>query len=145
VLFGRTTLGSLPDRRGPRPSLLAGYACLTIGLAAIALSGNPIIDLLAAMLVGFGYSLPWPALASVVVSQVRPSERAAALAALNAFYDLFVAASSAIAGAAAEHWGLSAPFWLAIGSVTLAASLVFATGMGTGHRRAAEDLMTQAA
>ncbi len=135
VLFGRVALGSLPDRRGPKPSLLAGYACLAVGLAAIALSHNGLIDLAAALLVGLGYSLPWPALASVVVGRVRDSERAAALAALNAFYDLFVAGSSAVAGAAAQHWGLAAPFWLALGCIALAASLVLLTNLGAAPFR----------
>jgi len=54
---------------------------------------------------------------------VQPSERAAALGALTAFYDLFVAVSSAIAGAVAGHFGLTAVFWFAFvcmcGSVVL--------------------------
>ena len=131
VLFGRVALGGVPDRQGPRRSLLAGYACLAIGLFAIAISSNQLIDLAASFLVGLGYSLPWPALAVVVVGQVRASERAAALAALNAFYDVFVAGSSALAGVAAEWWGFAAPFWLALASITGAASLVLLTSVGT--------------
>jgi len=126
VLFGRTVFGGIPDRQGPKRSLLAGYACLLVGLAAIALSSNAAVDLGASLLVGLGYSFPWPALASVVVGQVRVSERAAGLAALNAFYDLFVAGSSAIAGAAADRWGLTAPFWLALACVACAMTVVVA-------------------
>jgi MFS family permease len=130
VLFGRAIFGGLPDRMGPRRSLFAGYACLGVGLVAIAAGHSSALDLPAAMLVGLGYAFPWPALASVVVGQVPVSERAAALGALNAFYDLFVAGSSAIAGAAAEHWGLTAPFWMALASVGAAVALVQITGIG---------------
>jgi predicted MFS family arabinose efflux permease len=130
VLFGRAAFGGLPDRMGPRRSLLAGYGCLAVGLAAIALVQSSRIDLPASLLVGIGYSFPWPALASVVVSKIGPSERGSALGALNAFYDLFVAGGSALAGAAAGHWGLTAPFWIALGSVTFAAILVPVTGIG---------------
>jgi MFS family permease len=130
VLFGRAIFGGLPDRMGPRRSLFAGYACLGVGLVAIAAGRSSALDLPAAMLVGLGYSFPWPALASVVVGQVPVSERAAALGALNAFYDLFVAGGSAIAGAAAGHWGLTAPFWMALASVGGAIALVLITGIG---------------
>jgi MFS family permease len=140
VLFGRIAFGSLPDRQGPRRSLLAGYLCLAIGLTAIALSSSTVIDLAASLLVGLGYSLPWPALASLVVSQVRVSERATALAALNTFYDMFVAGSSALAGGAAQRWGLAAPFWLAVVSVTAAGSLVLLTGIGTEAAELSHEL-----
>ena len=131
VLFGRVVFGGLPDRMGPRRSLFAGYACLAVGLTAIVAGHSSMLDLPAALLVGLGYAFPWPALASVVVGQVPVSERAAALGALNAFYDLFVAGSSAIGGAAAEHWGFTAPFWMALACVGGAAAMVLITGIGT--------------
>jgi predicted MFS family arabinose efflux permease len=53
-------------------------------------------------------------LALIVVNRVRASERASALGALTAFYDAFVAVSSAIAGAVAGHFGLTAVFWFAL-------------------------------
>jgi MFS family permease len=130
VLFGRAVFGGLPDRMGPRRSLFAGYACLAVGLVAIATGHNSALDMPAALLIGLGYSFPWPALASVVVGEVAVSERASALGALNAFYDLFVALSSAVAGAAAGRWGLTAPFWIALASVGCATALVVFTEIG---------------
>ncbi len=130
VLFGRAAFGALPDRVGPRISLYAGYAFLAVGLVAIAAGHAPILDIPAALLVGLGYSFPWPALASVVVARVPAAERGSALGALNAFYDLFVAASSAVAGAVAGRWGLDAVFWMALGSVGVAAAMVYATTIG---------------
>ena len=134
VLFGRAVFGRMPDRMGPRRSLLAGYACLAVGLIAIVAGLNWTFDVPAALLVGLGYSFPWPALASVVVDQVPSSERGAALGALNAFYDLFVAGSSALAGAAAGRWGFTAPFWIALGCVVVATALVFTIGTGAKPR-----------
>jgi MFS family permease len=130
VLFGRAAFGGLPDRMGPKRSLLAGYVCLAVGLMAFVAGVRPQFDVPAAMFVGLGYSFPWPALASVVVGQVPISERAAALGALNAFYDLFVAGSSAVAGAAAGRWGFTAPFWMALGCVGVATVLVLTIGTG---------------
>jgi MFS family permease len=140
VLFGRAAFGGLPDRMGPRRSLFAGYAFLALGLIAIALGGSSALDIPAAVLVGLGYSFPWPALASVVVGEVPVSERAAALGALNAFYDLFVAGSSAVAGAAAGRWGLAAPFWIALASVGCATVLVVSTGIGRKSPAVAEEI-----
>jgi MFS family permease len=130
VLFGRLVFGGLPDRMGPRLSLFAGYGCLAVGLLGITLSSNAVVNLIASLLVGLGYSFPWPALASVVVGQVKFSERAAALGALNAFYDLFVAGSSAVAGAAAGRWGFSAPFWIALACAAAATALAIFTRIG---------------
>jgi MFS family permease len=140
VLFGRAVFGGLPDRMGPRRSLFAGYACLAVGLVVIIAGHSSSLDIPAASLIGLGYSFPWPALASVVVGQVPVTERAAALGALNAFYDLFLAAGSAIAGAAAGHWGLAAPFWMALACVGGAAALVIISGIG----KASQPLPKQA-
>jgi len=139
VLFGRAVFGGLPDRMGPRRSLLAGYACLGVGLTVIVAGGSSVLDLPAASLVGLGYAFPWPALASVVVGEVSASERAAALGALNAFYDLFVAGSSAVAGAAAGRWGLTAPFWIALACAIFAAAMVFLTGIGAKRHTQSEQ------
>ena len=145
VLFGRAAFGGLPDRMGPRRSLLAGYVLLALGLIAIIAGLSWQFDVPAALLVGLGYSFPWPALASVVVSQVPVSERATALGALNAFYDLFVAGSSAVAGAAAGRWGFTAPFWIALGCVAVATVMVLTLGTGTKSHAPAESSRTEPA
>ncbi len=113
VLFGRFAFGGMPDRMGPRRSLLIGYFFFGVGLIAIAVSHNALFDVPASLVIGIGYAFPWPALALIVVNRVRASERASALGALTAFYDAFVAVSSAIAGAVAGHFGLTAVFWFA--------------------------------
>ena len=145
VLFGRAAFGGLPDRMGPLRSLLAGYVLLALGLIAIIAGLSWQFDVPAALLVGLGYSFPWPALASVVVSQVPVSERATALGALNAFYDLFVAGSSAVAGAAAGRWGFTAPFWIALGCVAVATVMVLTPGTGTKSHAPAESSRTEPA
>jgi MFS family permease len=136
VLFGRFAFGGLPDRVGPRKTLYAGYVFLGIGLVAIALSRSSLLDIPAALLVGLGYAFPWPALAVVVVARVQVWERASALGALTAFYDLFVAVSSAIAGAVAGHFGFASVFWLAFGCMCGSVVLVAVTDVGVGFTSA---------
>ena len=58
VLFGRAVFGRMPDRMGPRRSLLAGYACLAVGLIAIVAGLNWTFDVPAALLVGLGVLFP---------------------------------------------------------------------------------------
>jgi len=142
VLFGRAVFGGLPDRMGPRGTaaqLVRGLCVPRGGLDRHPGRHNSVLALPAASLVGLGYAFPWPALATVVVGQVPVAERAAALGALNAFYDLFVAASSAIAGAAAGQWGLTAPFWMALACVGSAAALVVISGIGRGFQALPEQ------
>jgi MFS family permease len=130
VLFGRFMFGGLPDRMGPKRSLMSGYLFLGIGLITIAISRTSLLDVPASLLVGLGYAFPWPALALIVVNRVRASERASALGALTAFYDAFVAASSAISGAVAGHFGLTAVFWFAFLCMCCGIVLTLTTPIG---------------
>jgi MFS family permease len=130
VLFGRFAFGGLPDRWGPRRTLLTGYVFFAVGLVTIALSRNSLLDVPASLLIGLGYAFPWPALALTVVNRVRASERASALGALTAFYDAFVAVSSAIAGAVAGHFGLTAVFWFALLCMCGGVVLTLTTSIG---------------
>jgi MFS family permease len=136
VLFGRFMFGGLPDRMGPRRTLYIGYVFFAVGLATIALSHSSFTDVPASLLIGLGYAFPWPALALVVVNRVAASERAAALGALTAFYDLFVAVSSAIAGLVAGHLGLTAVFWFAFGCMCVSVVLTRFTAIGGASRQA---------
>jgi MFS family permease len=130
VLFGRFMFGGLPDRMGPQRTLLTGYVFFGAGLVALALSHNPLFDVPASLLIGLGYAFPWPALALVVVNRVRASERASALGALTTFYDAFVAVSSAVAGAVAGHFGLTAVFWFAFLCMCGGVVLTLTTSIG---------------
>jgi len=130
VLFTRTLFGSLPDRMGPRKTLFLGLAMLISGLLLIAATRNAMVATLASALVGLGYSFPWPSLAVVVVRAAGDDERASALGALNAFFDLFVALGAMTAGALAGKFGFSSVFWMAAASGTCAAVLAWVTGVG---------------
>jgi MFS family permease len=133
VLFGRFMFGGLPDRMGARPTLLIGYAFFAAGLLSIALIHDPLIDIPASLLIGIGYSLPWPALAVTVVNRVRASERASALAALTTFYDAVVAIASGIEGAIAGHFGFTAVFWFAFLAMCCGVVLTLTTNLTTAR------------
>lgn len=130
VLFTRTLLGSLPDRLGPRKTLFLGLIMLIAGLLLIAITRNSTVATFASALVGLGYSFPWPSLAVVVVRSVGDNERASALGALNAFFDLFVSLGALTAGALAGRFGFSSVFWMAAASATCAFLIAWLTGVG---------------
>ncbi|MDZ7639526.1 MAG: MFS transporter [Bryobacterales bacterium] len=70
VLTSRLLLGSLPDRWGPRKTLMGGLATMAAGFSLLLASHSVPMSVAAAAIVGFGYSFPWPSLAVIVVGRV---------------------------------------------------------------------------
>lgn len=134
VLSSRLLLGSLPDRWGPRKTLMGGLATMAVGFGLLILSHSVTMSVTAAAVIGFGYSFPWPSLAVIVVDRVSEYERASALAALTAFFDLFVAVGAAVAGAIGNQFGLVPVFLFAITNIVLALGVVWRTGLGRRSR-----------
>ncbi len=134
VLSSRLLLGSLPDRWGPRRTLMGGLATMAVGFGLLILSHSVTMSVTAAAVIGFGYSFPWPSLAVIVVDRVSEYERASALAALTAFFDLFVAVGAAVAGAIGNQFGLVPVFLFAITNIVLALGVVWRTGLGQRSR-----------
>lgn len=130
VLSSRLLLGSLPDRLGPRITLLGGLATMAAGFSLLLVSHSVAASVAAAAIVGFGYSFPWPSLAVIVVARVEDYERASSLAALTAFFDLFVAVGAAVAGAIGDQLGLVPVIGFAIANVTCGFIVVWRTGLG---------------
>lgn len=126
ILCSRFLLSGLPDRFGPKVTFFGGLVAMIIGLSIIAAKPSAPVAIAAAALVGFGFSFPWPSMASVLLGRVRESERASTLGVLTAAVDLFVGISAFLHGAVAAHFGYSTVFWVA--TVCLAASAY------AGHR-----------
>ncbi len=121
ILTSRFFLGGLPDRIGPRITFYAGLACMAVGLFLLSLAPAPSVAIGAAALTGFGFSLPWPSIASTVLHHAPDNERAASVGLLTACVDLFVGASSFVDGAVAQRFGYTALYWGAIGAIGIAA------------------------
>jgi len=121
VLLSRFFLGGLPDRVRPSIVYYAGLVFMAAGLLLLAPVQSRVGAIGAAALLGFGFSFPWGAVASVVLRRAHPSQRGRAVAVLTAFYDLFVGVSSFAAGSVAHRFGYSAVFLMAAGSIGAAA------------------------
>lgn len=116
-------LGSLSDRYGRRPIILASLAIEALAFALTALAPNLLFLLLARFIGGLGASNIGSAQA--VVSDVTPPhERAKGMGAIGAAIGLGFVVGPALGGILAPL-GAALPFWVAMGVALLNALLVF--------------------
>jgi MFS family permease len=129
ILLSRFFLGGAPDRVRPAMIYFGGLVFMAAGLAWLASGPGRVPAIVATSLLGFGFSFPWGAVASVVLRRAHAAQRGRAVGVLTAFYDLFVGISSFAAGSIAHRFGYSAAFWMAtiaIGAAAVAGRFVFA-------------------
>jgi MFS family permease len=128
VLVSRFFLGGLPDRIHPRITFYTGLVCMAVGLSILATGPVFAVAILAAALLGFGFSFPWASVASTVLRRTPPNQHGSTVSVLSAFYDLFVGASSFSAGLLANRFGYAAAFLMAVaalGAAAIAGRFVF--------------------
>jgi MFS family permease len=113
VLLSRFFLGGLPDRIHPAITYYGGLVGMACGLIVIAMGPPPVVAVMAAALLGFGFSFPWSSVISSVLRETPEDERGSAIGVLGAFYDLFVGMSSFAAGAVSTRFGYPAAFGMA--------------------------------
>ena len=123
ILTCRFFLGGLPDRVGPRVTLYGGLAAMACGLGILSTAPGAWLAVAAGALVGFGFSLPWPSIASTVLNRAPEDERASSVGVLTACVDLFVGLASVADGTIAHHFGYAPIYWLAILGVGVAAGV----------------------
>jgi MFS family permease len=124
VLFGRVALGGIPDRLGPRPSLIVGLTAMFVALGVISLAPSQLVVRSALVLFGIGYSMPFPALAAIAVDRTRETERASTVATLGIVYDVFVFLASVLFGWMADADWLQEVFW--VGMIGIATGFAIA-------------------
>ena len=136
VLLGRLVVVPLAARAGMLRTLPYGLTAMAAGLLVIAATGSTEVAAAAAAVVGLGYCLPFPALATLVAARVPPAQRGAAIGALTAFYDVFVGVGSVAAGLVADGAGTAAVFVLAACGVVAAAAVNVVLARQDGRERA---------
>lgn len=134
VLAGRLVVVPLAARVGIMRTLPYGLVAMAGGLLVLAATASTLVAVAAAAVVGLGYCLPFPALATLVAGRVGPEQRGAAVGALTAFYDVFVGVGSLVFGLVADAHGTGAVLVLAAVGV-LAAAVMDAGLAGSDRRR----------
>lgn len=123
ILFSRLFLGGLPDRMNPRVLFFLGISCMGAGLLLLAWGPPTVGAVLAAGLLGFGFSFPWSSVATTILKRTAEGDRGSVIGLLSAFYDAFVGTSSFAAGFVAHQFGYSYAFVMAAAALILAGLL----------------------
>jgi MFS transporter, DHA2 family, methylenomycin A resistance protein len=126
---GNIISGTLANRFGPRVPIVAGLACMAVGLVALALTapaGNPILVGLFLILTGAGGSTAMPQVTSVVLISVPHYRAGTASAVFNTFRQVGGAVAIAVFGALLANaatfvLGLQISFTIAAALLVLAA------------------------
>jgi MFS family permease len=126
TLLGRLVAGGLPDRLGPRRTMVIAVALGGTGQALIAVAPSWWAVALGCVLFGFCWTLLFPALAMLVVDAVEPSQRGAGLAAYSSFFDLGFGVGAPVLGLIASQLGYGALYVTA--AVLVTCSLVSVAG-----------------
>lgn len=113
----RVFLGWLPDRLGPRRTLVPSIAASTVGYLVLAQADSSTELAVAGLLTGAGHGFVYPIVASLVVERARGRERGAALSLYTAVYEGGLLLGSPAIGAVLEAWGYPVMYALAAGIV----------------------------
>ncbi len=123
VVATRLLLGSIPDIIGPRRAAVIATIAEGVGLAIVGLAGVWPVAVAGALIMGFGFSMLYPALALFVVDRVDERRRGSALGTFTAFFDIGFGLGGPIAGAVAALGGYPLAFWVAAGLAFGAAAI----------------------
>ncbi|MHB8869143.1 MAG: MFS transporter [Thermoleophilia bacterium] len=133
----RPLSGTLADRVGYEPTVVAGLVFAAAGLLVLAAAGTLWLLLVAAALYGVGYGTCQPSLQALAVYRVSSARRGAATATFFTAYDLGMATGSIAGGFLAAAVSLSGVFALSVIPIVLAAGLLLRHQRGAVPARAA--------
>jgi MFS family permease len=129
---GQLLTGPLSDRLGRKPLITWGMCLQAVALAATAaLDGYP-AWLGAALLLGAGTAMVYPALLAAIGDVAHPLWRASAVGVYRLWRDAGFAIGALLAGAIADLAGLPAAIWT-VAVLTAASGLVVAVRMYETH------------
>ena len=132
VVISRLALSRLPDLLGPRVTAACAGLAEAAGLALLALASSLAVALVGALVMGIGFSLLFPSLALTAMNRTGADERATAIGAFTAFFDIGVGIGAPVAGAVSALAGYEAAFYVA--AATAAAGAVIGAFSSRGGR-----------
>jgi len=131
--LGQLVTGPLSDRLGRKPLITAGMLLQALALAATAMAGSLLPWAAAAILLGVGTAMVYPALLAAIGDVAHPSWRATAVGVYRLWRDAGFAVGALLAGLVADLASLQAAVWV-VAALTAAAGLVVAGRMYETHQ-----------
>jgi MFS family permease len=125
---GQLWTGSLSDRLGRKPLIVAGMWLQAAGLGVVARTTSTMGFALAGVLLGIGTAMVYPALLAAVGDVAEPAWRASAVGVYRFWRDLGYAVGAVLAGLTADAFGVDAAIWL-VAALTFVSGLVAAVRM----------------
>lgn len=122
-VLGRLLMADSISRFGGYPVALVSFAVEAAGLAILWMAHAQWQALAGAAVVGFGFSLVFPALGMEAVKRVPATNRGSALGAYALFLDFALGLTGPVAGLIAKHGGYPAVYLFAAISALLALGL----------------------
>jgi len=123
IAAARLTAGKAFDKRGPRRIITLCLIMLIIGFPLLALAKNAVLFYISAIIIGFGNGVIFPTFQSMVINLADSMHRGAANSTLYTAVDLGMGIGMIMAGLIAEHFSISAIFW--VNSLICAVGLIF--------------------
>jgi MFS family permease len=132
--LGQLFTGALSDRWGRKQLITAGMLVQAAALGLVALAETFTVWAVAAVLLGTGTAMVYPALLAVIGDVAHPAWRARAVGIYRLWRDGGFAVGALLAGAVADLWGIRGAVWV-VAAVTAASGLVAAVRMYETHPR----------
>jgi MFS family permease len=126
--FGQLITGQLSDRWGRKHLITTGMLTQAGALVIFAVADTFAIWAIAAVLLGAGTAVVYPALLATIGDVAHPSWRARAVGVYRLWRDAGFAVGALLAGITADLWGLRAAIWI-VAAVTAASGLIVALRM----------------
>jgi MFS family permease len=129
---GQLITGTLSDRWGRKHLITAGMLVQAGALALVALAGTFPLWLVAAVLLGAGTAMVYPALLAAIGDVAHPAWRARAVGVYRLWRDGGFAVGALLTGVVADLWGLRAAVWV-VAALTAASGVIVAVRMYETH------------
>ncbi len=132
--LGQLITGALSDRTGRKPLITAGMLLQASALALVAVSDSFGGWAVAAIMLGAGTAMVYPALLAAIGDVAHPAWRARSVGIYRLWRDGGFAIGALTAGLLADAYGISTAIWV-IAALTAGSGLVVATRMYETHPR----------
>jgi MFS family permease len=132
--LGQLVTGALSDRWGRKWLIVLGMCIQAIGLVMVALNNAFAYWAVAAVLLGVGTAMVYPALLASIGDVAHPAWRARSVGVYRLWRDCGFAVGALLAGVVADALGVQAAVWT-VAALTAASGLVVAFRMYETHPR----------